>query len=171
MRPLNRIVRQLHASAKQTGNVRSRTGRDPWDTMYRQWSFRYSGFVRRRFNQLSRAGGGGGWAPYAKSTRRRRGRKDKASMLRDTSTMFGGLTVGAKGNITKRIKNGVRFGFGGNDRHPEGKLTIARLANIHHGGSRRRNIPARPIIVGPDGQTRRGMLQDARRAFLASAKG
>ena len=138
----------------------------PFGAMYKQWSVRYSAFVRRRFNTFSR--GGGNWKPLKDSTKkgRKRGKgAGSAAILKDTSTMFGGLTIGARGNLNKRIAGGVEFGFGGNDRHPEGKMTITRLAEIHQKGSSRANIPARPIIVQPDAQTNRGMMMDMERAF------
>jgi len=138
----------------------------PFGAMYKQWAVRYSAFVRKRFNTYSR--GGGDWEPLKDSTKkgRRKGKgSGNAAILKDTGTLFGALTIGSRGNLTDRISAGVEFGFGGSDRHPDGTMTVKRLAEIHQKGSSRRNIPARPIIVMPDARTNRGMMSDMERAF------
>lgn len=138
-------------------------------SMFTQWGARYLGFIRRRFVRHSR--GGGDWKPLAESTKRARrgpkrrlkkGRKKgaktttrgsgrKFAILRDTSTLFGALTIGAPGNLFEPIDDGIRVGFGGPSRHSGGKATIRDIAIAHDEGTK--TVPARPILVEPDKTT------------------
>ncbi len=123
----------------------------------RLWAKRYSGFVRRRFaNQ-----GDGTWKALKSSTlagRRKEGRG--ARILRDTGILYQALEVGAPGNLLKDIPHGIRFGFGGVARHPDGKATIADIGRFHDAGD---GVPQRKIIVKPNRSTVRGMLADVKR--------
>lgn len=156
---MEEIARKLKAAGRG-----SRSPSNEFVAMYKKWGVRYSAFVRRRFVKFSR--GGGNWAPLKASTKKaRRGKGGLVAILRDTGTLFGALTIGSPGNVGKNIPNGYEFGFGGGGSHPEGRMTIVRLAEIHQKGARSRNIPARPIIVQPDSPTNRGMLIDVKKAF------
>jgi len=163
--------------------VRRATPGTPFDDMFRQWGVRYLAFTRRRFNRLSRSGGGG-WPPLAASTirsrrgpTRRKARKGSAtkttargsaknvSILRDTGTLFNALTIGMPGNLYRRFSGGIDVGFGGPSRHKKGNATIRDIAEFHQKGAG--NLPRREILVQPDGATVRGMLSDMRRAAKA----
>jgi hypothetical protein len=146
----------------------------------------YESYIKRRFLKKSR--GGGGWRDLADSTKRARLRKGKGlartskvpgrivarnkkgqfrksnvEILRDTGTLFKALSVGAPGNLTKKIKGGVRFGIIGRGRHPEFEGTISELGLIHHKGLGK--VPARPIIENPDDRTLRLMGAAVRRSM------
>lgn len=142
-------------------------GRGPFDRMYRQWAAVYATRIRRRFADE----GEGQWPPLAPATiagrrsgeknrRAKKGRRDPKSaktttrggasaasvtILRDTSSLFGALTIGAQGNLTRRIRNGIRYGFGGAQH--TGKMTFRRLAEVHQRGEGR--VPRREILMDP----------------------
>lgn len=134
--------------------------------MFKQWSGRYEGFTRRRFKKNSR--GGGEWPPLAASTiaRRRKGKskgkgKGKKAILNNTGILEGSLVIGSSKNMTKRIKDGIRYGIAA-AKHPGGGLTVQRLAEIHQNGEGR--VPKRTILVQPSKEVERGMIADLRRA-------
>ena len=123
----------------------------------RLWGKRYSAFARRRFA----AGGDGTWKPLEPSTLAGRRKAGKgARILRDTGVVFQALEIGAPGNLLKNIPHGVRFGFGGPARHPDGKASIADIGRFHDAGD---GVPQRKIIVEPNRATVRGMLSDVKR--------
>ncbi len=159
-------AKEINRKLAQTGRAGGSPGSNPFASMYKSWAVRYSAFVRRRFNRFSR--GGGNWKALKASTKKGR-RKGKgagnAAILKDKGILFGALTIGASGNVTNKIPQGIEFGFGGGDRHADASMSIAKLAEIHQKGSATANIPARPIIVQPDAGTRRGMFKDVKRAF------
>lgn len=101
--------------------------------------------MQERFVRLSR--GGGEWAPLKR--KRKRGRKVRAAILRDTSTLFKVFSpaLGQLGQLQKDLINGVRVGFGGPAKHPKAKMTVAELAEIHHFG--KGNVPVRKLLVDP----------------------
>lgn len=146
LKPLKRLVRDLRLEP-----VSPHLGR--------QWAQTYFGFAQRRFVKYSR--GGGDWEPLKPATlaRRRKGKgKTKTTILWDKEgSVLKALKLGAKGSLFKSISRGVRVGFGGPARHPDGKATIADIARFHHKGNRKRNLPKRPIIVDPDTATVRDM--------------
>lgn len=120
---------------------------------YNQWALRYRSFIQRRYNKFSR--GGGNWAPLTSR---------QGSILRDTNTLFTALTPSLTppaGSINKPIEGGIEVGYGGPSGHPGGP-TIVQLAFWHQTGAG--NYPAREIIVAPDSDTIRGMVQDMQRA-------
>lgn len=86
----------------------------------------------------------------------------KTAVLVDTGTLRRGLSLNGPGNVREVFANGrfigVRYGIAGGS-HPKGKLTIGRLAAIHHTGAGR--LPQRRIIVKPDAATIAAMRQDA----------
>ncbi len=148
-------------------------GAGPVREAFLAWGTVYRSFIKRRFTQLSRSGGGGVWKPLAESTivGRRHGKKGKfkrgraalnrakksgggqVSLLRDTNQLLTALSpkLGKPGQIQRFIKNGLKVGIGGPAQHKGSRLTIGQLAAIHHFGTRR--IPARPIFVRPDRPT------------------
>ncbi len=149
-------------------------GGGDYEKMFKRWAARYSGFTRRRFQVLSRGGSlKGKWAPLAPSTiRRRRKGKGKGSpaILKDTALLFNALTIKAQGNFTKRIPDGIRYGFADSPHPGAGGLTYRRLATIHQEGNPKKNLPARPILVEPDAITVSGMMDDLRDATIGSAR-
>ncbi len=122
---------------------------------YNVWARLYSSFIRRRFVRMASGGSDehGRW-PRLKKPRAAQGkRKGKADIpLRDTDSLYNALVIGAAGNITRPLKNGILFGFGGPARHPGGgKASIADIAKYHDAGDG--NLPVRQIIVPPDEPT------------------
>ena len=124
----------------------------------KQWAKIYSAHIKKRFSVLSRGGsfGGSHWRPLKKSTiaRRRKGKTKgalRAAILRDTGTLFSGLSVGDPGNLVKKIKHGVRFGYSANKKHPTGYATIGDIAYWHDQG--KGNVPQRRILMNPDKPT------------------
>lgn len=160
---LNRLMRSLRSG------MRNLSFSGPFGAMFKQWGARYLAEQRRRYNKNSR--GGGDWPPLAESTKRRRkkarrgyGRRPRQhSILRDTGTLFRALTIGAAGNLFKRIRSGVRVGFGGPKRHPNGDVTIADLAEIHDRGKGR--VPQRYLLYPPSQRLQAAMRRDTKRAL------
>ena len=154
-----------------------RGGTGPIDNMLKAWGVRYLTFTRRRYSKFSR--GGGDWKSLAESTKKaRRGGKrrktrsarartkttsrgtgKKFAILRDTGILLRALTIGASGNLFKRISDGIQVGFGGPAKHPGGKATIADIAAFHNTGGG--NLPKREILVKPDARTIRAMKASA----------
>jgi hypothetical protein len=162
LKPLERLVSKIER------------GSGPLRDVYLQWAARYRSYARRRFARAGR--GGGVWTPLAESTKRARNRKRKAArghkgprhhtILRDTDTLFNALDpqIEQAGSLRQLLRKGIRVGYGGSSRHPKAtRLTIARLAEIHHRGLGR--VPARPIIVKPDKRTLDGMVRDLHRGL------
>jgi len=90
-------------------------------------------------------------------------------ILRDTGVLFKALDVGAAGNLFILMDKGVRVGFGGVAKHPDGKATIADIARFHNAGKGR--LPKRQIIFLPDVETQLGMLKDLRAGVKKLMKG
>lgn len=150
-------------------------------TMRTLWGRRYESFIRRRFDRFSR--GGGDWPPLSPRTiraRRPAARHKRArtvtkgrnaskgvgvgrtvSILRNTGTLFGALTIGAAGNAFRHTPGGIAFGFKGG-KHPGG-TTIAQIAAWHNSGAG--NNPRRRILVQPDTVTLKQMRGDLNRAI------
>ncbi len=124
-----------------------------------QWGKIYERFIRRRFARS----GDGTWRPLAPSTIASR-RKGKGAgipqILRDTGVLFRALTIRAPGNLFQKIKQGVRYGFGGVSRHPGGQASIADIGRFHDSGD---GVPQRQIIVDLDNATLRLMLRATKR--------
>lgn len=161
MSGLKRLTRQIR------GGVRG-TSPGPIDTMLKRWGVRYLTFARRRYLRLAR--GGGEWPPLKAATEARRKRparhrrkkqKRRHSILINTMTLLGALQVGAPGNEFRRLPGAIKCGFGGNQKHPEGRASIADIGRFHDQGLG--NLPQRQIIVEPDEQTKSGMREDAKR--------
>lgn len=120
----------------------------------------------QREKRLKRAG-----ATYRREKKRIDAGTAKATILRDTGILFAALQpvfVNAPGQLQERIDHGIRVGFGGPGRHPEGGPTIADIAAFHDAGGG--NLPQREIIVDPDQATIDGMRSDAERALAKLAR-
>ena len=134
------------------------------DPNYETWLRRIARRMRsqwfHRFDRFSR--GGGNW----RSTNRRRGSRgrNRAKILRKTNTLIKALSPvfrGLAGQWEKIRGNSVETGYGGSARHPEAKMTVLSLARIHNEGLG--IVPRRQIIVQPNAETRRLMIQDGER--------
>ncbi|HQU42143.1 MAG TPA: hypothetical protein PK867_05000 [Pirellulales bacterium] len=236
--PLIRFGEAIDRDLRQGGN-------GPIRAALKQWAAIYRGFLQERFDRLSKSGGGGEWAPLARSTilRRLAGRGKKGtrgqqltklrrqhetlrqkisvlddrisgvkrtkgrvttarldelhdrlfrakraaleakkaalqerasesvsgmqaiesgsgiSILRDTGLLFNALAqqfVGAPGAIENKIPSGIRVGYGGPGRHPDGTATIADIASFHQEGGP--HLPQRKLIVPPDDRTTKKMV-------------
>lgn len=133
----------------------------PFVKCVKQWAARYRGFIQERYNRFSR--GGGNWPPLKR--KRKRGALARASILRDTNTMFAAVSpqfAALPGQLEERIPFGVRVGYGGPSRHPKAGMSVADLANIHQLGLG--VVPAREIIVDPSPALVTAMAGDADRA-------
>lgn len=232
-------------------------GNGPIRAALKQWAAIYRAFLQERFDRLSKSGGGGEWAPLARSTimRRRTGKsvgrfkKDgkpatqgqrirfledrtkrsaagltqkadritdlrkqgkaatkafraaverfakaeaktlkqassakkesqsilasgTVSILRDTGLLFNAVNPafsGKPGQLQEDIPFGVRVGFGGPGRHPDGTATIADIASFHQEGGP--HLPQRKIVVPPDDSTTRKMADVMQRAMDKMAGG
>ena len=151
-----------------------------WRSTLKKMAKRYEGFTKRWFATE----GGGSWPDLKETTkkRRRKGRgRGGPKVLVDTGVLRRSLIIGDTGNYLRYGRFSVEYGFA-NKRHPEARgLTIRKLAVIHQEGSSKRNLPARPILVEPDSQTKRAMvnyvrqgerkmLLDAERAALGAMR-
>ena len=162
IRGLTKFVKGIKAGSQIAGS-------GPVDDMLKAWGARYVTFVRRRFVKFSR--GGGDWKPLAASTKKaRRGSKrrktrssraktktttrgsgKKFAILKDTGVLLRALSIGAPGNLFKRVKGGIQVGFGGSAKHPGEKAKIADIAAYHNVGGK--NLPKRQILAKPDAKT------------------
>ena len=135
---------------------------------FKQWAARYRGFIQERFDTYSK--GGGDWPPL--KNKRKRGSKDKASILRDTGTLFAALAPVFQrkpGSIQEDIEYGIRVGYGGPSKHPSGNATIADIASFHQTGAG--FLPVRKIIVEPEPHVLVAMAGDMQRAINNMLKG
>jgi hypothetical protein len=157
------------------------------EDMFTQWADRYSAFVRRRFNQYSRGGGDWAPLALSTVQRRRRGKRGSVftndrgqwsrrlfvardtrrgmlvaspaayAILRDTGSLFGALTIGARGNLTRRGPGTVTFGIEGG---ATGKgVTLGQIARWHDKGAEK--LPQRRILVQPSAGVVRNMASDS----------
>ena len=150
-------LKGLHTLQAEVNNPRG-----PIRDAFKQWEHRYKTFIQRRFKRNSR--GGGDWPPLKYA--RRRGRRDRASILIDTGTLFKAIDPawqGSPGALSESIPYGVRVGYGGPHTHPKAGISIADLAAIHDQGLGR--VPKRQIIVPPDQSTITSMANDMQRAL------
>jgi len=140
------------------------SGAGPFRDMYEQWGARYRAYVQERYDRYSR--GGGDWPPLKHARRHGRGSRSRASILRDTNTMFAALNPNFTNNpgaYQEQISNGIEVGYGGPASHPNSrKLTVAGIAQVHDQGLGVN--PERKIIVPPDARVVELMRSDAERA-------
>lgn len=159
------------------------------EDMFTQWATRYSAAMRRRFNEQSRGGGEWAPLTPATIRRRRKGKRGSRftkergaqsqrsflarnrrgmlvaspaayQILRDTGSLFGALTIGARGNLTQRGPGTITFGIEGGSTGTGPSL--GQIAKWHNDGAGRN--PVRRILVPPNDQTLRGMGNDAKTA-------
>lgn len=158
VRGMKRMEREVRSGLRSTAP-------SPIRDAFKQWSFRYRSAMRERFDRFSK--GGGTWKGLAESTKkRRRGEGERASILRDTGTLFMVFNPTFKhlaGQYEKGVPFGIVVGYGGPGRHPEGKMTVARLAEIHHEGLG--HNPKRTLLVEPKDSLKRQMAGDMERAI------
>ena len=172
----NKFVRQINKGS---------AGGGPYAKVFNRWGKRYLSWTEEQYKRNSQ--GGGEWPPLAQSTltykrvtgknlRRTRGGRRRSykqknrlratrvigagsvKILSDTGTLLTALTPGAPGNLFRYIKNGVRVGFGGPAKHPDGKATIRDIAVFHDQGKGR--VPRRQILHKPDNKLVQVMLKD-----------
>jgi hypothetical protein len=82
------------------------------------------------------------------------GPAQKVSILIDKGMLFAALAPTAgigQGALEAATTRGIRLGYGGPMRHPDGGVTLADIASFHQSGSDR--LPQRKIIVEPDSTT------------------
>jgi hypothetical protein len=136
---------------------------------YERWGTRYLGAMHRKY--VTNAAGGGDWPRLKTSTvygrmlkakrlgyARKRGMTGEMSILIDTKTLLGGLNIGAPGNLFQPHSKGIRVGYGGPAKHPNGNATIADIASFHNSGVPGK-LPKRQIIWPPDANVRSYMLR------------
>lgn len=168
LRGLSAFQREVSGDLRKKGQGRIRKA-------LRQCAAVYRSDMSERFDTFSK--GGGDWAPLKKSTiaRRRKGRnkkaKRKASILRDTGTLFAALNTrftGKPGQVEKDIPFGIRVGIGGSGKHPSGSITVAKIASFHQLGKGR--LPKRQIIVEPSTGAIKRMSEILTNAMQQTAK-
>lgn len=142
----------------------SKKGQPGHDQILIRWIVRYKKFAKARFNQNSR--GGGDWPPLKPGTRKRVKKRSRA-ILKDSETLSQTLTPiptldrnPMPGILTTQIRNGVVISFGGSGKHPYSKLSVARLATVHHLGQGR--VPVRRILIEPSEKVKRLMINDVK---------
>lgn len=146
---------------------------------------RYRAFAEQHFDQSSK--GNGTWKPLKPSTIKAKLRKRKAAKINKKNPEQAALapyfdgtrilvfTGQLKGALNPSMRTGgmketytgnglnaeVKIAFTGKLHSAAGgsndKMTIAKLAAIHHFGSSARHIPARPILVEPTSEVKRQM--------------
>ncbi len=164
-------LRNLQKNLRKAGRVASA---GTYNIMFKRWAARYSGFIRRRYVALSRGGSMNGerWPPLAKATlrarRRGKSRTGRAAILRDRGQLFSATSIGAMGNATKRIPNGIRYGFAKTPRPQGDGMTFRKLAEIHAEGNE--HLPERPILAEPAPFVVAGMMKDLRDATIKGTK-
>lgn len=138
LRSLDKLVRELSVS-----------GRAAHDELLIRWIVRYKKYAKAEYNRNSR--GGGLWPPLKKNTRKRVKKRSRL-ILKDSDTLSKTLDpiptlnkTPSPGIRTRRTNRGVVISFGGSGRHPYSKLSIAKLATVHHLGLGR--VPRRTILV------------------------
>ncbi len=185
--PLKRFERQIGNGLHGTGSSVRET-RD----MFTAWGAIFRGAMQERYLALSAGGtvGGTKWAKLSpatidrrrikaggrlrtKSGKRRRFRRGASSavgrrprILRDLGILFASYTPDLSrkpGQYEKRIIDGLRVGIGGSGQHRGAKMTVGRLAVIHHEGKGRN--PARPLIARPSRRTWAKMIDVAMKTF------
>lgn len=144
--------------------VKSRSGEV--EKAFIQWSRLYGAFIRTRFVKFS--GGGGNWKRLAASTiKARRGKKRGVKILRDTGLLFLNLNPQITGSvITRKTPFGLQATFGGRGTYPDG-TTTSDVMSFHNAGL---GVPKRVILVAPDRNTTRRMIEVMQRALDREAK-
>lgn len=133
----------------------------------RLWHKRYSTYVQRRFVREGAMGPPGfnrRWKRLKEATLKRRRKEGRgAKILQDLRMTYTALEPGKPGHLFKKIRGGIRVGFGGASPRPKGG-TIAEIAKAHDAGIPGK-LPQRLIIVPPDMKTLKGMQSDLERVI------
>ncbi len=147
--PFSRLTHAIHAV------------NGPFHQAMLRWAVRYRSFLQKRFVRLS--SGAGEW-PKLKH-KRKRGKLNGAKVLRDTGTLLAAMSPvfsNTPGQLQKRIRRGIRVGYGGPAKHSGSDVSVARIAKWHQTGAGR--LPVRRIIVHPSPRLRKQMMGDLRKA-------
>lgn len=127
------------------------------------WSRTYLLFIRKRF--IAAARGNGTWRPLAPATvqARRRKRRGRVLILRDTDLMFENVTPEFT-QVYMGVQNKPKFSAtikpGENAQYPDGKSVREVMLYHQLGGP---NLPQRKVIVPPDAATENKMAYDAKK--------
>lgn len=162
----------FEAIRKQVEEGLSGNSQSPVGKALTKWAFRYRAAMQERFDDFSR--GGGDWPKLSEKTLQARRNKDKSSVsiLRDLGILYAVLTpafLGLPGQLEERISSGIRIGFGGPSKHPEGgSATIADIAYFHHTGAG--ILPVRTLLVEPEGALLEAMVSDMEKAIVEIAE-
>lgn len=116
----------------------------------------YRKFIVDRFDRFSR--GGGNWKKLKPSTVKRKGHN---RILVDTKFLRLHLLESIR--VLKRIGKKLIVGFESTVVHPNSKLTIEELENIHDQGLG--SSPKRKILIKPDDETKRTQAQKIRQVI------
>jgi hypothetical protein len=153
LKPLERYV-----------NVLTKTGQSGFNEVMIKWIVRYKKFALARYNRNSR--GGGDWPPLSPKTKKRIKKRSRA-ILKDSNTLVSTLDpiptldkYPKPGIVTINHYRGITIGFGGGGAHPLSRLSIGRLATVHHLGLGR--VPVRTILVDPTQEIKNRMANDVR---------
>ena len=170
--PLKRFGAAVAAGMRGGGKAAG-----PIGAAFREWGARFRGLLKERFVEFSR--GGGDWPDLKESTKRRRAKARKGhegarsfAILIDTATLIHAVDPQFKnppGRVDENIPFGIRVGYGGPDRYPKGKATIADIASFHQEGGG--HLPCRKIIVGPSRGVVDAMAGDMTRALKQITEG
>lgn len=158
----------MHRFNRFINRMKSRKG---LRSVYKQWGVRYLAWIKRGFVVKSRGGTFKGvkWAKLKPATIKARASRRKTARARTAAvgkhsilidrlaSIRKALTPGAPGSLWRWLHNGVRVGFGGPAKHPDGKATIRDIAVFHDQGEGR--LPRRQILHKPDRAFRKMMLE------------
>jgi len=155
----------------------------PLRPVFKQWGIRYLAWTRRLFYIKSRGGTAQGvtWKELSPVTIRRRSRRSRrvrgehgenryAILIDRLGTIVKALVPYEAGNLFKYIYGGVRVGFGGPAKHPEGKATIGDIGLWHNVGKGKR-LPKRQILHLPSSDLQRKMGNDLKRGIERIGRG
>lgn len=170
-----------------------------FEAMFSQWTARYSGFSKKRYNR--NALGAGDWEPLALSTIRARKESKTATKNQvklDRALARRGIVASFQARDTRRgtlvaspkkvsilkdtevLFGSLTIGAAGNAvTRAIGSVTYSIggtgqrsvIARAHQDGNTKNRMPARRILVQPDEQTLRGLRNDAIRAVRAMSSG
>lgn len=121
----------------------------------------YRDFMIRRFVLFSY--GAGTWKPITKSRAKKKG---NTRILVDTRFLLQKLRSVLE--VVRETTRSMFIAFRSTLRHPTANMTVAELAEIHHGGLG--SNPKRLILVEPDEQTIRGMQGVHKRHFQGALR-
>ena len=140
-----RNLLKLRKMLKETGGVVASAERELSDI--------YTQFVLKRFDRLSKSGGGSDWPDISEVTKLA---KKSSAILVDTRIMRLGIAQGITSHKTVGARGAsMRFAVTTTAAHPKAKMPIKDLAAIHQLGLGR--VKQRKIVVAPDTATKKRM--------------